>query len=453
MNVHVNILGHLDKIINDTAEHIHDYIDDPHAFIRKRKLDAFTTLKTTINMQSNCLSKELDDAFDDGSPMGNSAISASAYVQQKSKLTPRCFEHIFHTFTKWLPAKSKLDHQYRVLAVDGSDFNQIWNPKSKNIVKSSQKKAYCQSHLNALYDVLNNTYQDCIIQPRSQMDERGAALKMLKRITCKTSYIVMMDRGYDGFNMIENCNRLDNCYYVIRAKADAGGIREIKQLANKASDIDLNCRVTTLKQYYVLHHKEKNLHFIHHAKHHYKTKFAKSTRDQRWDFEDVCDVHFRVCKIRINDSDTGREEWEVLLTNLDRNHFPLKRMKELYHLRWGIESSFRKLKYDIGSIQFHSKQDNFIKMELYAHMIMFNAVSQTSAQADVLHQHWKYQYIINFKMACTIIQKRYRFSSSDINFDGILVRIRRYIVPIRPGRRDKRNLRAKSSVYFTYRVA
>lgn len=66
MNVHTNILKRLDNIINDTAEHIHDYIKNPYAFTRKRKLDAFTTIKTTINMQGNCLTKEMDDAFDDG---------------------------------------------------------------------------------------------------------------------------------------------------------------------------------------------------------------------------------------------------------------------------------------------------------------------------------------------------------------------------------------------------
>ncbi|WP_309146162.1 transposase [Lactobacillus helveticus] len=35
-------------------------------------------------------------------------------------------------------------------------------------------------------------------------------------------------------------------------------------------------------------------------------------------------------------------------------------MKELYHLRWGIETSFKKLKYSLGSVQFHSKQDKFM---------------------------------------------------------------------------------------------
>ena len=52
-------------------------------------------------------------------------------------------------------------------------------------------------------------------------------------------------------------------------------------------------------------------------------------------------------------------------------------------MRWGIETSFKKLKYALGSVQFHSKQDRFIEMEIYAHMIMFNAVSQIDAQAYV----------------------------------------------------------------------
>ncbi|MFR7830752.1 MAG: transposase [Blautia wexlerae] len=30
--------------------------------------------------------------------------------------------------------------------------------------------------------------------------------------------------------------------------------------------------------------------------------------------------------------------------------------QELYHLRWGIETSFRKLKYSLGLSQLHSKR-------------------------------------------------------------------------------------------------
>ena len=144
---------------------------------------------------------------------------------------------------------------------------------------------------------------------------------------------------------------------------------------------------------------------------------------------------------------------EVLLTNLDRQEFPLEQMKKLYHLRWGIESSFRKLKYDLGSIQFHSKQDRFVEMEIYAHMAMFNVVSLINNQAYVPQHDCKYQYMINFKMSCSIVHKRYPVSSSNENFIGILIRISKYVVPIRPGRKDKQNLKAKSAVYYMYRVA
>src|SRR5699024_8343116 len=193
---------------------------------------------------------------------------------------------------------------------------------------------------------------------------------MLKRLDCIHPYIVLMDRGYESFNLIENCNRLSNCYYVIRART--GGIKEISALPYKTCDTDIACRVTVSNHYYNMNHKKENIHFISHVKHHYKTSFSKNTRDQRWDFGSFCDIKFRACKIKVNDPDTGKEKWEVLLTNLDRQEFPLEQMKELYHLRWGIESSFRKLKYDLGSIQFHSKQDRFVEIEIYAHMAMYN---------------------------------------------------------------------------------
>ena len=448
-NLHTNILKRLDQIINETADHIHDFIDSPSAFTRKRKLDAFTLIKTTLNMQGNSLEKELDDAFEDEDKL----MTASAYVQQKSKLSPTCFKHILQTFNQDLSNIELLDNHYRLFAIDGSDFNQLFNSNSQNIILANQySKAICQVHVNACYDLLNNIYQDCVFQPKAKMEERGAAIRMLKNLDCGP-YIVMMDRGYTSFNLLENCNRLPNCYYVIRTKAGKTGIKEVSSLPNQECDVNINCRVTISHQYYLAHHKYENIHLILHKKRHYKQYRSKNTVDSRWDFEDFCTVKFRACKFRINDPDSGKEEWEVVLTNLNRKDFPLSRIKDLYHLRWGIENSFRKLKYDLGSVQFHSKQDDFIEMEILAHMIMFNVNSQIDCQADVPQEHCKYSYIINFKMACSVIHKHYLKSSSDQIFFKILRRISRYTVPIRPGRKSKRTMKVQSPVYFIYRVA
>ena len=389
--LHKNILERLDQIINNTGDHIHDFINNPHAFTRKRTLDAATVLKTTINMQGQNLNSELFRAFgEDATKKNDKVVSTSAYVQRKSQLSPACFKHILTVFNQNLFNIQLFDHHYRLFAIDGSDFNQIWNPKSNNIVQASshKKKPYCQIHVNALYDLLNNTYQDCIFQPKSEMDERKAAVQMLKALNCGP-YIVTMDRGYTSFNMIENCNRLPNCHYIIRTKAGQGGVKEITTLPDQECDREISCLVTTSNYYYITHKASEN---IHHVQHHYRQYIkhrSKNTQDLSWDFGELCTIKFRACKFRINDAKSGKEEWEVVLTNLDRKNYPLKRIKELYHLRWGIETSFKKLKYSLGSVQFHSKQDKFIEMEIYAHMIMFNAISQIDAQAYIPQKHCK----------------------------------------------------------------
>ena len=58
--------------------------------------------------------------------------------------------------------------------------------------------------------------------------------------TDDTPYIVTMDRGYSSFNMFETCNRLDNCFYVIRTKAGNTAINEIKNLPDKEIDTEID---------------------------------------------------------------------------------------------------------------------------------------------------------------------------------------------------------------------
>ena len=333
--LHKNILDRLDQIINDTGKHIHDFIDDPHAFTRKRTLDAATVIKTTINMQGKDLTSELFRAFGQKAIKNNDkVVSTSAYVQRKGQLSPACFKHILTVFNQNLFNIQLFDHKYRIFAIDGSDFNQIWNPKSENIVGNLNHKGkpYCQIHVNALYDLLNNTYQDCIFQPKSKMDERKAAVQMLKKLNCGP-YIVTMDRGYTGFNMIENCNRLPNCYYVIRTKTGYGAFKEVAELPNQECDKDIACWVTTSNYYYETHKATENVHLVNHHYRQYIKYRSKNTKDGSWDFGELCTIKFRTCKFRINDPKSGKEEWEVVLTNLNRADYPLKRIKEIYHLR------------------------------------------------------------------------------------------------------------------------
>lgn len=368
---HTNILNVLDQIINEITGHIHDFTNSEHDFTRHRKLSADTMIKTILNMRGNSLSAELFDAFTEL----NKHVSVSAFEQQKNKLTPACFASIFHQFNQKINNQQLLDHHYHVLAIDGSDFNLPWNPQSSYVCDFSQYKSYCQMHVNALYDLLNKSYQDCVIQPKAEMNERESMLTMMDRLP--NNSIVIMDRGYPSFNLIENLNRHQGVYYIIRAKLSSGSIKEIRELPPSECDRQVECRVTTSNYYYQTHKDKETIHHVNHYWRQYKRFRSKNTQDRRWDFEVFCNIKFRVCKFKIGTA------WEVLITNLPIEQFPILQMKMLYHLRWGIETAFSKLKYDLGAIQFHSKKDKFIEMELYANLIMYNVVSTTVNQVHV----------------------------------------------------------------------
>ena len=452
-----NILGALNDCVDTLASNISDYTKKPGDFTRNRKLNAATAIKVTLNMQGNSLKAELLSAF----PNLEDRMTASAYEQAKGKLTPEMFVHLFHEFNKTMENPRLFNGRYRLFAIDGSDFNMPWNPESQYVVDipsgrpkkdGTPVKPYCQVHANLMFDLMNRTYQDCILQPRSKMNERDAAIDMIKGLDCG-KFIVIMDRGYDGFNMIENCNRMQDCYYVIRTKAGKGGIKEIEQLPDKECDREMEFTVTTSSHYYYAWKDEvPHLKLINHHYKQYKETRSPKTKDQRWDFGVKCKVKFRVVKFRINDVDSGKEQWEVMITNLNRFEFPVSRMKELYHMRWDIETSFRELKYALGGVQFHSKKDDFIQMELLAHLIMFNAVSRSIACTSVPQVNHKHEYSVDFKMACLVVRKYYRLHNNEPP-DRMFTEIESYINPIRPGRSDKRNLKPKTAVWFLYRVA
>ena len=452
-------LDQLNNVIANTVSHIRDYTKSASDFTRKRKLDAETLIKVTLNMQGNSLNAELHDAF----PDIDTRMSASAYEQAKGKLAPDIFKDIFRDYNKTMEnPKTLIDcRDYRVYAIDGCDFNVPYSKNSefavdrtnwKNSKSDEAMKPFSMVHANMTFDLLNRTYQDCILETHNNANERDAAIEMINRIDNSNPFIVIMDRGYSAFNMFETCNRIDNCYYVIRTSA--ASIKEIKDLPDKEIDTDITFRITTSGQFYKQNHKDNpNLHLLNNAKKSHKENLSENTRYTRWDFEQFCNVKCRVVKFRINKPDTNKEEWEVLITNLDRTEFDLAKMKEMYHMRWDIETSFRELKYALGAINFHSKKDDFIVMELYAHFIMFNAVSRHINMAKVPQANHKYPYAIDFKMACKVVRKYYRLWCS-LPFENIFAEILTYINPVRIGRKDKRKtVRPKSAIWFVYRVA
>lgn len=84
---------------------------------------------------------------------------------------------------------------------------------------------------------------------------------------------------------------------------------------------------------------------------------------------DFADLHnnefynrsFRVVRFKIpNDS------FQTIITNLASSEFTHSDISTIYNMRWGIETSFRALKYSVGLSNFHSKKVGHITQEIFA---------------------------------------------------------------------------------------
>ena len=132
--------------------------------------------------------------------------------------------------------------------------------------------------------------------------------------------------------------------------------------------------------------------------------------------------------------------------------FPVEKIKEIYHLRWGIETSFRELKYAIGLTSFHSRKVDYIKQEIYARLLLYNYCELITTH--VIEQMSKKDKTkqVNFTVAIYICREYLRHKRQ-LSPPDVIRLIEKYILPIRPGRQDPRKVRAQAAVSFLYRVA
>jgi IS4 transposase len=156
-------------------------------------------------------------------------------------------------------------------------------------------------------------------------------------------------------------------------------------------------------------------------------------------------LNFRIVRFKITD-----DSYETVLTNLDSDLYSPEKLKALYAMRWGIETSFRDLKYTIGMLYFHSSNQELIRQEIYASLILYNYCQLiANNNPPDCKDKWKWKYKPSFKAAVTNTR---RYMSGDIDERELVLRIKKFLIPIRPGRSYSRNVRpqsAKTPSYYT----
>ena len=425
----------LHSVIRDMAKHPEDFCRYPGKdFTRNRKLPFEKLLTLLVKMGGHSLRDEMLDCLD----FKESPASVSALVQQRSKLRPEALEYLFREFTDKCH-RPKLYKGYRLLAVDGSDLQFTANPNDplSYFPGVNGQKPYSFLHLNALYDLNSNLYLDAVVQKRRATHENAALVEMIERSNIKDSAIVIADRNYESYNTLEHI-RQKGWYYLIRLR-EAAGILSNLPLPEGEFDLPIQIFLTRKQTKEV-----KALMRVNPGKY----RFLPST--QNFEFlpkgsSGFYPISFRIVRFRISDDST-----ETLITNLDRDSFPADELKHLYHLRWGIETSFRQLKYTVGLSLFQSKKVEYITQEIFARLTMYNFCELITSHVVIQKKRRKYVYQTNFTAAVHICRQFLRGAVSPPNVEAL---IQMQVVPIRPGRSTPRKTKNIKFNGFFYRIA
>lgn len=438
--------GRLRKTLMGSISHICTerdkyFVSPDKDFTRPGKFTAQDLFRCILTMEGTALSHELLNYFD----FNVNAPTTSAFVQARAKIKPQAFEDLFYNFSS-LSCDNKLFKGYRLLACDGSDIHIPTNPEDKASFHSNTNggKPYNLLHLNALYDLMTHTYTDAVIQKSFDWNEHSAFVEMTKHHSDDTApAIFIADRGYESYNNMAHITESGNRFLIRLRDSKTSGIISGLDLPDGEYDTSIVFKLVRKQSNEIkaMMRKDKFLKFVSST----STFDFLPAKSKKTDPAVMYELPVRLVRFKITN-----ETYEVIATNLPENEFSPAELKQLYAFRWGIETSFRDLKYTVGLLHFHAKKTESILQEIWARLIMYNFSELVASHTTIKKSNRKHLYRINFSNTVHICRN---FLLRRIPPSDVEALVAANILPIRSGKSHPRVHSVKHAAYFIYRVA
>lgn len=160
-------------------------------------------------------------------------------------------------------------------------------------------------------------------------------------------------------------------------------------------------------------------------------------------------------------------ETEVLITSLtDTQQFPNQIFKDLYFLRWGVETYYDRLKNQLQIEVFTGQKPEAIKQEFYAMIFVTNlqALLITDCASELLeaNKSRKYQHQINYNVTLGLMKNQlvalFVEQEPTAIYQQLKNKFLKHTEAIRPNRsyernKDKNKRRGKYQTWNNYRRA
>lgn len=360
--------------------------------------------------------KELSERF----------ASQSAFSQARMKINPDafselnddCIEHFYTNYhiKKW--------NGFRLIAIDGSE---VILPKTKETINkfgeyttNLMNKTVVLARISKAYDVLNKLSIDTKLVNR-KIGEHTLANQHLE--FCGHNDLILLDRGYPSFDLFRNM-LVSGSHFCARVAVPNWSVaKELVESGQKEVIAE------------IMPGKEL------------KAKYKKEGKD----LEPI------TCRFVCIEFPSG--EKEVLITSLlDEKKYPHSVFKGLYHLRWGVEESYKMDKHRLQLENFSGKTITAIYQDFYAKILLGNFTSILSCGLDKetnqKSRKTKYQYKVNITTALAKVKETIALLFTRTNIIALIEKLIQiflsHLLPIRPNRSFERKKGKRKRYYKCY---
>ena len=417
------------SIVSSESELLEHFRCSPKDFVRSRKLPFESLVLLIAKLCKKTLSVEIENFFIESGQI--QPCSVSAFVQQRIKLKPLFFscwnKFLCSTWYQLNKDAVKRWKGYRIVAADGSNATLVNNEAlSKHFGgQRNQQSFFTVAKTFYYYDVLN----ELILLPKISPYRHGE-LNMVYDMVDRTEedMLIIYDRNFSNYKVMAlHLWQEKERKFIIRAK---DSLCIIKDFINRGNPSEIVEWLPTVSAPEGL---KKSGYLI-----------TKNTA-----------LKVRLVRVELEGCT------EVLITNLwEEDDHPVSQFKELYFMRWGIETNISLQKNIMQLESFSGLGVASVEQDFYATVFIANlhSVLLKDAQQTVESNPGKRKYPMK-------INKNKSFGKLKLNFVHLFLThepqkilailhdfFKKELIPIRKGRtfeRVRKNPQSKSK-YKTF---
>jgi hypothetical protein len=358
-------------------------------FTRKRILTFQVLFTMLLQKGHKSLQLYLNELIP-GLGLSGITVSNMAYSKARRKLKHTAFIELNQTAvitTMYEDGEYKTFKHFRVLACDGSKIRlpednpevaEVFGVRSYRAGGGAKPQgAHAMALASVFYDVLNRVSLDAQLLPVAT-HEITAAISQLKGSYLKecltANDLIVQDRGYHSYRMFAVLTQT-KAQFVVRAKRGSGMRIVDDMLAGNGSDNRI--ATVTLSKHLAERPDYQNLPAF------LKLRFVRI--------------------VLLNGS------YEVLATSvLENERLSLADLKELYHLRWGIETFFGILKNRLGLGNFSGYSVEAIRQDFFVTVFLggVESIFTEDAEATLTKQRGGHPKKVNKAVSFNAIKDR-----------------------------------------------